>query len=158
MKFKDYYHLFDVWEYNREQFNIEDAKAFIVESDFSNTELQEIVRYASMDRVCCTELIIVLVEMYGLNVVPTNVNYIEKVYDEIDHIHAGFYGHLFYTAANFPQGSSEKKRYMELIRYLKNKGFESDVCVRISGDGYRSGDFKDYRDLFVRIDDIVQEC
>ena len=51
-----------------------------------------------------------------------------------------------------------EKRYMELIRYLKNKGFESDVCVHISGDGYRSGDFKDYRDLFARIDDIVKEC
>ena len=157
MKFKDYYQLFNVWTYNREQFNIEDAKAFIVESDFSNAELQEIVRYASMDRVCCTELIIVLVEMYGLNVVPTNVNYREKVYDEIDHINAGFYGHLFYMAADFPQGSPEKQKYMELINYLKNKGFESSICVRISGDGYRSGYFKDYSDSLARIDNIVKK-
>ena len=127
------------------------AKKFILDNRCSRERLTDVVYYASESRAIAIELIEFIVDTYGLEVIPQHVEYYESYKDKMDHIAAGFGGHLFY-AASIERDTEKNQRYMRLLRYLKSKGFHGDLTVSFRGDGRRSGKCIDYAADWAQID------
>lgn len=133
---------------------LEENKVLTFLKTLTVDEISHIIFYAMNYHFVAINLVKLIINNYGVEIVPKNLKWREKDHDEFYHIEAGMYAFLCREWSRSSTSSYEKenaKKYEELIVFLKNKGFNSDLTLSFTGDGYHSGEKYNYTDLFNKI-------
>lgn len=133
---------------------LEENKVLTFLKTLTADEINNIIFYAIDYHFVAMNLVKLIINNYGVEIMPKNIKWREKNHDEFDDIEAGMYAFLCrewsMSIAN-SYAKEKAKKYEELIVFLKNKGFDSDLTLSITGDGYHSGEKYNYTDVFNKI-------